>query len=178
MVFRLSNKEYLSTLLQSGLDHIMFVLDPSDPDSWEALNDVVNADISLTVHITIFKNNNLPLIISAIEKLKTAGVTKVSLSAVDASALSSLPVITQKVHEIGLSLICDLPVPYSDMNPITMELQNSEKLLKGAGRSWLYLEPDGDVLPGQGINKVLGNMLTDSWESIWSATKIWLDETK
>ena len=42
---------------------------------------------------------------------------------------------------------------------------------EGIGRGWLYVEPDGDVLPGQGINKVLGNFLKDDWEKIWAATK-------
>jgi MoaA/NifB/PqqE/SkfB family radical SAM enzyme len=50
--------------------------------------------------------------------------------------------------------------------------------LKGAARSWLYVEPDGDVLPGQGINHVLGNMLTDPWETIWSEAKLWKYEPK
>ena len=39
--------------------------------------------------------------------------------------------------------------------------------MKGAGTAWLYVEPDGDVLPAQGVNKVLGNLLTDPWEKIW-----------
>ena len=37
----------------------------------------------------------------------------------------------------------------------------------GAGRAWLYIEPDGDVLPDQGINKVVGNVLQDTFEDIW-----------
>jgi hypothetical protein len=31
----------------------------------------------------------------------------------------------------------------------------------------IYVEPDGDVLPGQGINRPLGNLLSDSWDQIW-----------
>jgi MoaA/NifB/PqqE/SkfB family radical SAM enzyme len=34
-------------------------------------------------------------------------------------------------------------------------------------RQHLYIEPDGDVLPAQGYNIVLGNLLRDSWGSIW-----------
>ena len=34
-------------------------------------------------------------------------------------------------------------------------------------RQHLYVEPDGDVLPAQGYNVVLGNLLRDSWEAIW-----------
>jgi MoaA/NifB/PqqE/SkfB family radical SAM enzyme len=35
-------------------------------------------------------------------------------------------------------------------------------------RQHLYVEPDGDVLPAQGYNVVLGNLLRDPWEGIWN----------
>jgi MoaA/NifB/PqqE/SkfB family radical SAM enzyme len=48
-----------------------------------------------------------------------------------------------------------------------METQE-ENIPSGAGKAWLYVEPDGDVLPAQGMaNKVLGNFLHDSWETIY-----------
>ena len=39
---------------------------------------------------------------------------------------------------------------------------------EGMGKAWLYVEPDGDVLPAQGVSRVLGNFLTDPWEKIWT----------
>jgi len=174
---RICEKGYLHSLLQSGLDHIMLVLDPSMPESWEAVKDIVNEDISLTVHLTL---NRAFLATSnkTIEMLKSNGVTKISLSADSPETGAFLPEFTRTVQEAGMTLVWDLPVPYSELNPIAQELLNSGNNLKGAARSWLYIEPDGDVLPGQGINTVLGNALTDSWETIWSSAKIWINETK
>ena len=40
--------------------------------------------------------------------------------------------------------------------------------MEGAGKAWLYVEPDGDVLPAQGVNQGMGNLLQDSWQDIWS----------
>ncbi len=60
----------------------------------------------------------------------------------------------------------DLPVPYSDINPVAFETED-DQVPAGAGRAWLYVEPDGDVLPAQGeADKLMGNMLTDPWEKI------------
>lgn len=174
---RISEKGYLHSLLQSGLDHIMVVLDPSSPESWEAVKDIVNEDISLTVHLTLNKSLGLTAK-KTIETLKSNGITKISLSADSSDSGAFLPEVTRTLHESGIALVWDLPVPYSEMNPLSLELQNSENVLKGAARSWLYVEPDGDVLPGQGINKVLGNILTDPWETVWSSAKIWMNETK
>ena len=67
----------------------------------------------------------------------------------------------------GFNLVRDIPVPYSAFNPFNLEIDNSQQA-KGEGYAWLYLEPDGDVLPSQGVNTVLGNLLTDDWVSIWA----------
>ena len=67
---------------------------------------------------------------------------------------------------MGLSLDWDLPDPYSTQHPIALELTENS-VTQGAGQGWVYVEPDGDVLPAQGINQVLGNLLTDPWETIW-----------
>jgi MoaA/NifB/PqqE/SkfB family radical SAM enzyme len=62
----------------------------------------------------------------------------------------------------------DLPVPYSSLNPVALELKQANRNIpEGAGSAWLYVEPDGDVLPQQGVNRVLGNLLRDPWEKIW-----------
>ena len=65
----------------------------------------------------------------------------------------------------GLSLVWDMPVPYSDNHPVALDADSES--IPGAGRVWLYLEPDGDVLPAQGIKTVIGNLLEQPWEEIW-----------
>lgn len=169
---RLTNSDYLHSLLSSGLDHMMIVLDPGNPVSWEAIKDVINEDISLTVHVTVStaQTANYP---DLFEKMQGLQVKKISLSADTLESGKLLSEVSRKALDYGFSLVWDLPVPYTDINPIAMELVQGESSLKGAGRSWLYVEPDGDILPGQGITTVLGNILTDPWETIWSAAKIW-----
>jgi MoaA/NifB/PqqE/SkfB family radical SAM enzyme len=58
-------------------------------------------------------------------------------------------------------------VPYSADNPVAGEVVD-DGVPEGAGRVWLYVEPDGDVLPAQGeADKLLGNLLRDPWEKIY-----------
>ena len=72
-----------------------------------------------------------------------------------------------KAAHLGMQLVFDLPVPYSADNPVAFETA-ADDVPSGAGKTWLYVEPDGDVLPAQGMpGQVLGNLLTDSWESIY-----------
>ena len=47
--------------------------------------------------------------------------------------------------------------------------KEEDQIPSGAGKTWLYVEPDGDVLPAQGLaDQILGNVLTDPWSKIYS----------
>ena len=145
---------------------MMIILDPSEEQGWEAIRDTLAEDIFLTVHLTMTPREK-EKIVEYIKKLAKMGVQSLSLSASDPDLKSELNLARQIVADQGMSLIWDLPVPYSGTNPIALELEESGETPQGAGHAWLYVEPDGDVLPGQGIQKVLGNLLTDDWEKIW-----------
>jgi MoaA/NifB/PqqE/SkfB family radical SAM enzyme len=166
--YRLSNPEFLHSILQAGLDHIMLVLDPEDDEGREALRDMLAEDISVAVHITVTKQN-IDEINPLIDYLVRLGLRLVSLSTNDRDLSSVLQNLRQVTAEKGLKLVWDLPVPYSQLNPVSMEQENTNDKLEGAGKAWLYVEPDGDVLPGQGIPTVLGNFLSDPWEEIWKS---------
>jgi hypothetical protein len=76
--------------------------------------------------------------------------------------------LRDKAAALGLTLKFDLPVPYSSSNPVVYEVQENA-IPEGAGKTWLYLEPDGDVLPAQGYSdQVLGNLLRDEWQQIYT----------
>lgn len=164
---RLAERDYLHQILQNGLDHLMLILDQDDEASWEALRDTLAEDIAVVVHLTLTAKDNLndPAIY---DRLVGLGVKAVSISANTPELEEMIPQVRQVVAEHGLRLIWDLPVPYSSRHPVALELaQGGDEVPQGAGKAWLYVEPDGDVLAGQGIPEVLGNLLNDPWEAIW-----------
>lgn len=172
---RLVDTEYFEKLLTSGLDHLMLILNEQEEYTWEAIRDAVNEDIHLTVHITITESNQEALI-SILEKLIAIGARNVSFSAASKSLDKRLLEASQYASEKDLTLIYDLPVPYSELNPLNLELEEDQTTLKGAARSWIYVEPDGDVLPGQGYTNSLGNLLTDNWMNVSSNRKVYLQQ--
>lgn len=163
---RLSNPDFLHKLLASGLDHLMIVLDPLEDEAWEGLRDALIEDISITVHLTM-TTQNANRIDGVIDRLVQMEVKNLSLSCNDESLKDKLRHSAEVATEKQLSLIWDLPVPYSHLNPVRFELEESQTIPQGAGRAWLYIEPDGDVLPAQGVPQVLGNLLKDDWNTIW-----------
>jgi len=162
---RFSDPAYVDKLSNAGLDHILLTWNPDDPGFKAKLENALDSDIFTAVHLTLTQDN----LASAQAFLQTCTgmeLTAISLSIADHSdALkAALQELRDLAAELGLDLIWDLPAPYSASNPISLELEEAPQ---GAGRAWLYIEPDGDILPAQGINQVLGNLLSDSWEAVW-----------
>lgn len=165
---RLSDKEYLHTLLQTGLDHLLFILDPDNPASWKALEVIMPEDLYTTVHLTVTPGN-VRQAETFLEKLAGLGVKSISLGASEFSLHAALQAMHNKVSSLGMTLRWDLPVPYSAENPVAHETVE-DGVPDGAGKAWLYVEPDGDVLPAQGeADHILGNILKDQWEKIYNS---------
>jgi pyruvate-formate lyase-activating enzyme len=164
---QLLDPEYLHLLLQTGLDHILFLLQPENEKSWAALEKVMSEDIFVTVHLTL-NQNNIGNAERILERLGTFQVASLSMTSSDASLGDTFDALRDKAAALRLTLRFDLPVPYSEYNPVVYEAAE-DAIPEGAGRAWLYVEPDGDVLPSQGhSNKVLGNLLRDDWKTIYT----------
>jgi organic radical activating enzyme len=170
---KLSDTRYLKTLLDAGLDHAMIVLQPSKEQTWDSLasfaywREVLNDDIFIAAHLTVTKQNSKQ-IAELVDKLAGSGVRAISLSASQIALNDKLQAARDRAAAKGLPLVWDMPVPYSALNPVNLELEEGKgQHPVGAGKAWLYVEPDGDVLPAQGVNKPLGNLLKDDWGKIW-----------
>jgi len=163
---KLTDKDYLELLLQTGLDHILFLLQSENDLSWSVLEIILAADIYVTVHLT-FNADNIRNAEGILERLAKLNVMSLSLTSSEASLAETYDALRDKAAELGLTLKFDLPVPYSASNPVVYEAAE-DAIPEGAGKTWLYVEPDGDVLPSQGhSDRVLGNLLRDDWKKIY-----------
>jgi hypothetical protein len=165
---RLADKTYFDKLLQTGLDHLLFLLQPENETSWHALETIMPEDIFVTVHLTV-TSDNAQNANACLERLAKLGVKSLSLSfAADLGEIQHA--LRNTASDLGLTLTFDLPVPYSGSNPVALETAEDE-VPAGAGRAWLYVEPDGDVLPSQGMaDRILGNILRDHWQAFYPAS--------
>lgn len=161
---KLIDKAYLDLLLQTGLDHILLILQPKDPQSWKALETMMPEDIFVTAHVTVTPENAAQAG-QILDRLASLGIKSLSLTFTSPDLPSAS--LRNKAADLGLSLKFDLPVPYSADHPVAQETRE-DAVPTGAGKAWLYVEPDGDVLPAQGMaDQVMGNFLRDPWEKIY-----------
>jgi len=163
---RLADQAYLDTLLQTGLDHLMIVLPTQGQPNWQAIKNTVAAEIFLSIHITLTPEN-ISGARALMDRLRETGVETISLSVSEPSLNEQASYLRDHAANLNLRLVSDLPVPYSGAHPVALETETDSEPA-GAGKAWLYVEPDGDVLPAQGCaDKILGNILKDAWEKIY-----------
>jgi hypothetical protein len=162
---RLANATYMRSIEAAGLDHILLSYAPGDKASKAGLLAALASDIFTAVHLTL--SGSQKKLTAALSELKQLGVPAVSLTSANPGnpGRKLLHDCRQTAADLGLDLIWDLPAPYSSRHPIQLDL---DKPALGGGRAWLYVEPDGDVLPSQGVDQILGNVLHDSWADLWS----------
>jgi len=183
---RLRDREYLDSLLLAGLDYLQITLTSHQPElhdsivgragAWEGteagLRNALAGDIYVVVHL-IALPANADSLTGTVAWLAGLGVPAVALSS-PLRAVSeeerprlqqALAAAREAVHTHHLTLVWDLAAPYSHVNPVESE---ADIPVGQVLRQHLYVEPDGDVLPAQGYNLVLGNLLRDPWEAIWN----------
>jgi len=176
---RLAESAYLDELLQAGLDHVTVVLGSHDRSrtpsarDWDVLvgiiywAEVLEARLHTVAHLTLTLENVAEIPVW-LDRLAETGVHAVSLTASHPSLARELVSARDRAAAAGLPLNWDLAVPSTGLDPRSLEGPD-ETVASGAGRAWLYVEPDGDVLPAQGASQVLGNMLRDPWNQIWDS---------
>ncbi len=163
---RLAAPSYVDELALAGLDHFLIAFVHDAPESLEGLKNALASDVFTAAHLTLAPGH-AGAAEGWLEQLAGIGVPAISLSTTEIGedAAIALAAAREQAADLGLDLIWDLPAPYSRNNPIALELEGEGLPRRGAQ---LYVEPDGDVLPSQGVDRILGNFLVDDWSAIWS----------
>lgn len=189
---RLNDQSFLDELLKAGLDHVQITLESHDAEihdgmvsahgAWQqtvsGLKNALKSPLYVMTNTTLLQDNSRYLT-ETLEYLSQTGVPTVGLnaliysgrgltvgSAIKESALPPLLTIAQQhTNAHGQRLIWYTPTQYCHFDPIQMELG-----VKGCTAA-LYnmcIEPDGSVIPCQSYYQPIGNLLTDTWDSIWN----------
>jgi radical SAM protein with 4Fe4S-binding SPASM domain len=189
---KLSNQAYLIDLIDSGLDHVQITIESHDPiihdnlvchkgaydQTISGLKNALAGKIYVMTNTTLLKQNS-PYLLETLELFSKLGVTTIGINSlinsgkgqlVETGLLETdLAPIMKTAYEITKAnnqrLIWYSPTKYCNFNPIDYSLG-----VKGctAAKYNMCIEPDGSVIPCQSYYSTLGNILTDSWDSIWN----------
>jgi radical SAM protein with 4Fe4S-binding SPASM domain len=189
---RISDKRYLNDLIEAGLDHIQITFESHDPNIHDAMvstkgawrqtiagiQNTLESPLYVMTNTTMLTENS-PFLRETLTYLAELGVPTVGLNALIYSGrgqkvgtglpekeLEPLLMIAREItDQHNQRLIWYTPTEYCQFDPMQLELG-----VKGCTAA-LYnmcLEPDGSVLPCQSYYQPLGNILNDSWGTIWN----------
>ncbi len=189
---RLADKNYLDKLVSAGLDHVQITVESDDADIHDAmvgtkgahkqtiqgLKNVLESPLYVMTNTTMLQDN-VHTIPATLEFLAEIGVPTVGLNALIYSGRGEnvgtglpeseleplLEIAKLKTDMHGQKLIWYTPTQYCNFDPLKLDLG-----IKGCSAA-LYnmcVEPDGAVLPCQSYYTPVGNILHDSWDSIWN----------
>jgi radical SAM protein with 4Fe4S-binding SPASM domain len=198
---RLADRSCLQELVDAGLDHIQITLESHRPEvhdkmvraegAWQETVQGVRHALDLGLYVmtnTTLLQDNAADIGETIAFLSGMGVPTVGCNALILSGRGKdvetgipedqLPPLLeearQRTEEYGQRLIWYTPTQYCHFDPIQMEL--GVKACTAALYN-MCIEPDGAVIPCQSYYQSLGNILSESWDSIWNhELAIWLRE--
>ena len=189
---RLADEKYLRQLIDAGLDHVQITVESCDEQIHDQMMRAKGA-FKQTIHglknalasplyvmtNTTMLETNVHKIPDTLDFLAELGVPTIGLNALIYSghALTVgtglkenelqpiLDMATRKTSERGQKLIWYTPTQYCEFDPTANNLG-----VKGctAALYSMCIESNGNVLPCQSYYHPLGNILTDSWDSIWN----------
>jgi radical SAM protein with 4Fe4S-binding SPASM domain len=189
---RLSDPQYVDSLVAAGLDHVQITVESHDPDvhdrmvrtrgafpqTVKGLKNALASPLYVMTNTTMLQTN-IHTIPATLDYLAEIGVPTVGLNALIHSGRGAsvgtglaeselgalLEVTRQKTETYGQRLIWYTPTQYCGFDPVALDLG-----VKGCTAALynLCVEPDGSVLPCQSYYQPLGNLLTDEWDSIWN----------
>jgi radical SAM protein with 4Fe4S-binding SPASM domain len=189
---KLSDQAYVERLVDAGLDHVQITIESHDPkihddmvrvrgawgDTVDGIRHSLNAGLFVMTNTTLLEMNS-PHIGETIDYLADLGVPTIGCNALIYSGRGIqvgtgipedqlaplLDMVREHTSHYGQRLIWYTPTQYCHFDPTQMELG-----VKGCTAAMynMCVEPDGGVIPCQSYYKQLGNLLEDSWESIWN----------
>ena len=189
---RLADPQFTAALVNAGLDHIQITLESHDPEihnfivgrrgAWEqtvsGLRNALKSPLYVMTNTTLLQSNS-PTLSQTLDFLGREGVPTLGLNALiyaghgltvgtglrESELPPLLNLARHKTSIYNQKLIWYTPTQYCHFDPQQLELG-----VKGCTAA-LYnmcVESDGSVLPCQSYYQSLGNILYDSWDSIWN----------
>jgi radical SAM protein with 4Fe4S-binding SPASM domain len=200
---RLSDPAFVRRLTAAGLDHVQITLESSREEvhdrmvgargAWRqtvtGIRHALEGGLFVMTNTTLLADN-VGHIGETIDFLAELGVPTVGCNALihaghgaevgsglaEGSLAPVLREVRSRTGARGQRLIWYTPTQYCHFDPVEADLG-----VKGctAARYNMCVEPDGAVLPCQSYYHSVGNLLEDSWESIWNHDlSRWLRERK
>jgi len=189
---RLADRSFTRSLARAGLSHVQITLESCLPDVHNAITatesshetvDGIRTALEVGLHTitntTLTRRNmdhaeqivdflhRLGLRTFAMNGMIYSGAGQTSPDAIPEQEMSPVLVrVRDRAEELGMRFLWYTPTAYCRLSPVELGLGARRC---NAGEYSIAIEPNGDVLPCQSYYTPVGNILRDSWSTIWQS---------
>ena len=189
---RLADRAFVNSLVRAGLSHVQITLESSRTEvhnamtgaesfeeTCQGIRNAIDAGLHVITNTTLTKRN-VDHALEIVDFLRRLGLRTFAMNGIifsgrglvcgDAVAVEELARVLAAVRDraktLGMRFMWYTPTEYCRLSPLELELGPRRC---NAGEYSMCIEPDGDVLPCQSYYVPAGNILRDSWQSIWQS---------
>ncbi len=158
----LKSPAYLLPLIEAGLDHLTFSLDPASPEDLQGLSNILDQDLFTCLRIPIHSDRDYH---DLIHELQDLGANAFNFLPEDEFSHAHANQLQHELSENGVVFVDDMPRTYHihETQPLFSlwdpDSQPSQQLV---------VQPDGNLADNAGSQDNYGNLLHEEWSSLWS----------
>ncbi len=158
----LKNPSILLPLIEAGLDHLTFSLDPANTDDMQDLSNILDQDLFTCLRIPIHSDRDYH---DLIHELQDLGANAFNFLPENEFSHAHASHLQHELSESGIVFVDDMPVPYHHHEAQVLfsiwdpDSQPSQQLV---------IQPDGSLADHAGSKDNYGNLLGEEWSSLWS----------
>lgn len=159
---KLKDPAFLMPLIDAGLDHLTFCLDPSVPEDLAGLSNILDQDLFTCLRLPVHPDRDYH---DLILQLRALGANAFSLLPQDEVSHAKTSQLQNDLTENGIAFIDDAPLTYHPhqpellFNPWDPETQPDQQLV---------IKPDGSLAHTADSQSDYGNLLREEWSSLWA----------
>ncbi len=158
----LKNPANLLPLIEAGLDHLTFSLDPTNPQDLPGLENILDQDLFTCLRLPIHSGHDYH---EQVQELQDLGANAFHFLPDDEYSHAHASQLQNELSEKGITFVDEMPLTYRvhETKPLFSlwdpDSQPSQQLV---------IQPDGSLAEHAGSQENYGNLLREEWPGIWS----------
>ena len=152
----------LLPLIDAGLDHLTYSLDPSTSENLEGLSNILDQDLFTCLRLPIHSDRDYH---DLIRELKDLGANAFNLLPEDAYAHARTNQLQHDLSKSGALFVDDTPLTY---HPQAADLLFSVWDPDSQPSQHFVIQPDGSLANHAGSQANYGNLVREEWPIVWS----------
>lgn len=163
----LYDSAFFNELLTRGLDHLVLEADPTDPEQRKLLTNILDQDLFTCLRMPFEANTKYETVFA---ELFDHGLNAYAYRQIPQHLDETLISFEQMLSDHHVPIVDDMPYSLNEEVDLHAYIEDAKPSLK-----YLRLMPNGDLLIPAQKSIQIGNLLIETWESLWEKCRTFSD---